>query len=155
MHTKITIIQYQKLRSTLRSHSWATVLCTLPAVHPSQHCSSVWKHGTLTLPASLLVKVAGSTHFPVFFCQVWEKALISFLPPRRRPWRRYEKPCLRATALRCVPSRQSELLSPLFVSLNPVVLPQKKQKTCVVSWTVSDGINIAWYLAICLFRWDR
>lgn len=33
----------------------------------------MWKHGTLTLPVLLLVKFAGSTHFPVFFCQLWEK----------------------------------------------------------------------------------
>lgn len=32
------------------------------------------QHGTLTLPVLLLLKFAGSTHFPVFFCQLWEKS---------------------------------------------------------------------------------
>lgn len=39
--------------------------------------------GTLALPAQLLVKVAGSTHFPVFFCQLWEKGL-NILPASER-----------------------------------------------------------------------
>lgn len=103
--------------------------CASPAVHPSQQCSSLWTHGTLTLPELLLVKMAGSTHFPVFFCQLWEKALISFLlPPRHWPWRRCEKPSLRVTALRHVPSRQRGLLSPLFVSLEPAVLLRMRNK---------------------------
>lgn len=104
-----------------KSH-WALALCALPAFHPSQQCSSAWKHGTLALPALLLVKITGSTHFPVFFCQLWEKALISFLPPRCWPWWRCEKPSLRATALQHLLSPQCELLSPLFVSLNSVTL---------------------------------
>lgn len=126
---KITVTQWQRLTSTLRSRSWLTALCALPADQPPQQCGSVWKHGTLALPALLLVKTTGSTHFPVFFCQLWEKALISFLPPRRWPWKRCEKPSSRATALRCVPSLLSELLSPLF---KPCCFASpKKQKTPV------------------------
>lgn len=41
-----------------------------------------WKRATLTLPQLRLLKPAGSTHFPVFFCQLWEKSL-NILPATR------------------------------------------------------------------------
>lgn len=118
--------------------------CSVPCQQFSRHNSAAlcWRHSTLALPATLLVKTAGSTHFPVFFCQLWEKALISFLPPRHWPWRRCEKPSLRATAPHCVPSRQSELLSLVFVSLNSVVLPLRRNKKLLCGFLDS-------------FRWNK
>lgn len=127
------------------------LLCAMPAFHPSQQRTSAWKHGPLTLPTLLLVKTTGSTHFPVFFCQLWEKALISFLPPRRWLWRPCEKPVLRATAPRRIPSPQSEPLSPLSVN-SDVFREQEARNCCFISWTVSDGVNIDRYIGICLPR---
>lgn len=49
----------------------------------------------------------------------------NILPPASKTLAVEAKQSVRATALRCVPSWQSELLSPLFVSLNP------KQKSLV------------------------
>lgn len=68
--------------------------------------------GTLALPVLLLVKVAGSTHFPVFFCQRWEKGP-NILPAyeSKTPWRDCKKPSWRATSRRLVPPQSRRLLS--------------------------------------------
>lgn len=94
--------------------------------------------GTLSLPVPFLVKVAGSTHFPVFFCQRWEKGP-NILPAyeSKTPWRDCEKASSRAALWRLVspisttPLNQGELLPvptappPPFVSLRPSKETQK------------------------------
>lgn len=117
--------------------------CGLPAFQPPQQCSSALRHGTLALPAPLLVKVAGSTHFPVFFCQLWEKSLNILPAAESQAVERLMKSHRRGQLQNCrVPSRHGELLSLLFVSPKP---PKKhtQKNSCVVSWSDSDGINIA------------
>lgn len=129
-----------------------------------------WGMGTLELPVLLLVKVAGSTHFPVFFCQRWEKSP-NILPAyeSKTPWRDWEKPSLRATLRRLCPPpgpqppipttlpNQCELLAllPSTLCLCLQDPPKKHTNPLAASCSNSDGINIAWYLFFCLFKWDR
>lgn len=107
-----------------------------------RYCSGAprrWGMGTLSLPVPFLVKVAGSTHFPVFFCQRWEKGP-NILPAYelKTPWRDCEKAILEGNiATPCplppismTPLNTGELLPwfkrhPLFVSLRPSKETQK------------------------------
>lgn len=170
MTAKITIVQCHGLRSALNSHSRAA-LFSFVARRVSRlaghcHCSGAprrWGMGTLSLPVPLLVKVAGSTHFPVFFCQRWEKGP-NILPDyeSKTPWRDCEKPSSRATLRRppptpisMTPLNQGELLPLLPTNLCLCLQDPLKKHTnpCAVSCSNSDGINIAWYLKFCLFKW--
>lgn len=133
MPTKITVVQCHKWGSALRSHSWASALffCGLPAFQPPQQCSSALRHGTLALPAPLLVKVAGSTHFPVFFCQLWEKSFNILPAAESQAVERLMKSHRRGQLQNCrVPSRHGELLSLLFVSPNPPKKHTQKKLLC-------------------------
>lgn len=109
--------------------SLGAFFCGLPAFQPPQQCSSALRHGTLALPAPLLVKVAGSTHFPVFFCQLWEKSLNILPAAESQAVERLMKSHRRGQLQNCrVPSRHGELLSPLFVSPNPPKKHTQKKK---------------------------
>lgn len=134
MPAKITTIHCLKLTSTLRST--VEPQCFVP-------CQPLSRHNSAALGGSMALshflhrfwsELLGQPTSLYSSVNSGKKALISFLPPRRWLWRRCEKPSLRATALLCVPSWQSELLSLLFVSLNAVVSPlrKKNQNTLVL-----------------------
>lgn len=89
MPTKITVVQFHKWGSALRSHSWAPALSIVACQRFGRHNSAALRWGmalsrflrrfwskSLGQPTSLYSSVNSG-----------KKALISFLPPIHRPWK--------------------------------------------------------------------
>lgn len=172
MTTKITVVQCRGLRSALNSHSRAALGTLLWLAD-----SADWRVTAVRLDAEawalshflcrLWSKSPGQPTSLYSSVNAGKKALISFLTTSRRPRGGLAKNHPRGqhsdalslptapAPISTIPLNQGELLHLLPSNLCLCLQdpPKKHTNPCVVSCSDSDGINIAWYLQFCLFKW--
>lgn len=154
MLTKITMIQCQKLKSTLRSHSWALYVTSSLPVTTVQLSVDAWHSHT---SCTAFGQSRWVNPLPCILLSTLGKSLNILPASKMQAMEAFWKAILEGNCTALGPlTAEWTIVSSVCVFKPCCFASQKKQKNSSdVSWTVSDGINIAWYLAICLFRLDR